>query len=55
MLGGMSGGGMGFMVEPKSKEEMQERLLRIMQVAKADDDEALPFAMEPGGLRLRDQ
>jgi hypothetical protein len=47
MLGGMSGGGMGFMVDPKVKAEMQERLLRIMRAAKADYDEALPFAMEP--------
>ncbi|RKX34042.1 MAG: UTP--glucose-1-phosphate uridylyltransferase [Verrucomicrobia bacterium] len=47
MLGGMSGGGMGFMVDPDAKAEMQERLLRIMRAAKADYDHALPFAMEP--------
>lgn len=47
MLGGMSGGGMGFMVDPRKKAEMQDRLLGIMQEAKADYQEALPFAMDP--------
>ncbi|MEZ5277157.1 MAG: UTP--glucose-1-phosphate uridylyltransferase [Opitutaceae bacterium] len=47
MLGGMSGGGMGFMVDPQDKAATQEKLLRIMREAKADYEEALPFAMDP--------
>jgi hypothetical protein len=47
MLGGMSGGGMGFIVEPKRKEEAQRRLQQIMSQTKRELEHALPFAMEP--------
>ena len=47
MLGGMSGGGMGFIFEPRSKAEAQERLQAIMSAARRRFEHALPFAMEP--------
>lgn len=47
MLGGMSGGGMGFIFSPEVKARAQERLLEIMRTAKAELSASLPFAMEP--------
>jgi hypothetical protein len=47
MLGGMSGGGMGFMFSPPRKAEAQQRLQAIMSATKRDLQHALPFAMEP--------
>ncbi|HEX3718889.1 MAG TPA: UTP--glucose-1-phosphate uridylyltransferase [Verrucomicrobiae bacterium] len=47
MLGGMSGGGMGFIFAPERKAEAQERLQQIMSEAKRELENALPFAMEP--------
>jgi hypothetical protein len=47
MLGGMSGGGMGFIFAPARKAEAQQRLQRLMSEAKAQLEHALPFAMEP--------
>lgn len=47
MLGGMSGGGMGFIFHPDRKAEAQQRLQAIMSDAKRDLQHALPFAMEP--------
>lgn len=47
MLGGMSGGGMGFIFEPSRKAEAQARLLEIMLAAKRDLEASLPFAMDP--------
>ena len=47
MLGGMSGGGMGFIFAPHRKAEAQERMLEIMGVAKRELQHALPFAMDP--------
>jgi hypothetical protein len=47
MLGGMSGGGMGFMVAPEVKRVAQQRLLDIMGKTKQDLEHALPFAMQP--------
>jgi hypothetical protein len=47
MLGGMSGGGMGFIFEPGRKAEAQERLQEIMSRTKRRLEDALPFAMEP--------
>ncbi|MEO5803692.1 MAG: UTP--glucose-1-phosphate uridylyltransferase [Verrucomicrobiota bacterium] len=47
MLGGMSGGGMGFMFAPEKKAEAQKRLQEIMSQTKCDLENALPFAMEP--------
>ena len=47
MLGGMSGGGMGFIVDPRRKTEAQARLHNIMLATKREMENALPFAMEP--------
>jgi hypothetical protein len=47
MLGGMSGGGMGFIFAPERRAEAQERLQAIMRDAKRRLESALPFAMEP--------
>lgn len=47
MLGGMSGGGMGFMFAPEKKQAAQQRLLEIMTQAKKELECALPFAMNP--------
>jgi hypothetical protein len=47
MLGGMSGGGMGFIFAPERKNEAQERMQQIMSQAKHELRHALPFAMEP--------
>ena len=47
MLGGMSGGGMGFMFAPDRKAEAQERLATLMRDLKRELQHALPFAMEP--------
>ncbi len=47
MLGGMSGGGMGFIVAPARHREAQERLQEIMLTAKRELQAALPFAMDP--------
>ncbi|PTY08118.1 UTP--glucose-1-phosphate uridylyltransferase [Opitutaceae bacterium EW11] len=47
MLGGMSGGGMGFFVDPKSKAESRAKLLEIMTRTKRALESALPFAMDP--------
>jgi UDP-N-acetylglucosamine pyrophosphorylase len=47
MLGGMSGGGMGFIFEPSVKARAQERLREIMGETRRDLQSALPFAMEP--------
>ncbi len=47
MLGGMSGGGMGFIVAPERKQEAQQRLQSIMLETKTELQHALPFAMDP--------
>jgi hypothetical protein len=47
MLGGMSGGGMGFIFAPERKAEGQRRLQEIMSATKRELEQALPFAMEP--------
>ncbi len=47
MLGGMSGGGMGFIFAPERKAEAQRRLQEIMLQTKRELENALPFAMEP--------
>ncbi len=47
MLGGMSGGGMGFMFTPARKAEAQARMQEIMSATKRELSSALPFAMEP--------
>ena len=47
MLGGMSGGGMGFIFAPGQKSTAQQRLLELMCQTKRELECALPFAMEP--------
>ncbi|HEV7298279.1 MAG TPA: UTP--glucose-1-phosphate uridylyltransferase [Tepidisphaeraceae bacterium] len=47
MLGGMSGGGMGFIVAPHRKAEAQLLLQQTMSGLKRELRNALPFAMEP--------
>jgi len=47
MLGGMSGGGMGFLFHPSRKREAQTRLLEIMRSKKQRYECGIPFAMDP--------
>ena len=47
MLGGMSGGGMGFIFAPHRRAEAQLALGEIMRETKRELEDALPFAMEP--------
>jgi hypothetical protein len=47
MLGGMSGGGMGFIVAPTRKAEAQEFLRAEMSRLRGELRTSLPFAMEP--------
>lgn len=47
MLGGMSGGGMGFIFAPERRREAQEFLRGFMLDTKRELESALPFAMDP--------
>ena len=47
MLGGMSGGGMGFIFNPSQKENGQTFLQALMNDLKKDFEKSIPFAMEP--------
>jgi hypothetical protein len=47
MMGGMSGGGMGFIFNPDFKTRAQERLKQIMTETKKVLQHTVPFAMEP--------
>jgi hypothetical protein len=47
MLGGMAGGGMGFMFDPTIKSAAQDWLLIKMRELKKRFEAALPFAMDP--------
>ncbi|MBV8069287.1 MAG: UTP--glucose-1-phosphate uridylyltransferase [Acidobacteriaceae bacterium] len=47
MLGGMAGGGMGFMFSPAAKAKAQEQLQTIMRDTKRRLETAVPFAMDP--------
>ncbi len=47
MLGGMSGGGMGFLFDPRRKADAKVRMQEIMDETKALMDHAVPFAMQP--------
>jgi hypothetical protein len=47
MLGGMSGGGMGFIFATEKKTLAQTRLQEMMSNTKKELESALPFAMEP--------
>lgn len=47
MLGGMSGGGMGFLFNPARKTEAQVRMQAIMSNTKRKLERSVPFAIEP--------
>ena len=47
MLGGMSGGGMGFIFDPKVKAQAEREMLSIMRLRKNELAASLPFAMDP--------
>ncbi|TWU56900.1 UTP--glucose-1-phosphate uridylyltransferase [Rubripirellula tenax] len=47
MLGGMAGGGMGFIFEPAVKPEAQDWLAGAMVKTKRELQTSLPFAMDP--------
>ncbi len=47
MLGGMAGGGMGFIFDPGRKTDAQDWLQQTMQATKRDLEAAVPFAMDP--------
>ena len=47
MLGGMAGGGMGFIFDPSVKQAAQDWLQTCMSRTKAELHASLPFAMEP--------
>ncbi|MDE0464334.1 MAG: UTP--glucose-1-phosphate uridylyltransferase, partial [Caldilineaceae bacterium] len=47
MLGGMSGGGMGFLFDPRHRAAAKVRLQAIMDGTKARMEESVPFAMQP--------
>ena len=47
MLGGMSGGGMGFLFHPSRKQEARQRLRDIMRSEKRRYEHGIPFAMDP--------
>ena len=47
MLGGMSGGGMGFLFSPERKAQAQTSLQAIMSETKRQMERSVPFAIEP--------
>jgi hypothetical protein len=47
MLGGMSGGGMGFIFDPARKSQAQQRLAHIMRSVSDRFASGVPFAMQP--------
>ena len=47
MLGGMAGGGMGFIFDPKRKDTAQAYLQELMAATRRRFEHALPFAMDP--------
>lgn len=47
MLGGMAGGGMGFLFSPEIRPRAQRRLGEIMTATKRRLEAAVPFAMDP--------
>ncbi len=53
MLGGLSGGGMGFIFARGGRREAQERLQEIMAAAKRELEQA-SLCDGPRGLRFRD-
>ncbi len=47
MLGGMSGGGMGFIFDPAIRPEAQDWLQQMMLEVKREAEDSVPFAMDP--------
>ena len=47
MLGGMSGGGMGLIVDPESREAAKVKITGILSRLKKEFERSLPFAMDP--------
>ena len=47
MLGGMSGGGMGFVFDPAARGRALERMPEILATAKGRMERSFPFAVEP--------
>lgn len=47
MLGGASGGGMAFIINPAIHQRFRSRILQIMRTLKRRYEFALPFAMDP--------
>jgi hypothetical protein len=47
MLGGMSGGGMGFLFNPERRAQAQIRMQAIMSETRSQMEHSVPFAMEP--------
>lgn len=47
MLGGMAGGGMGFLFEPERRDEARTWLAERMLATKAELERGVPFAMDP--------
>jgi len=47
MLGGMAGGGMGFIFSPACKPRAQDRLMAILRETKQQMEDGAPFAMNP--------
>ncbi|MCA9258253.1 MAG: UTP--glucose-1-phosphate uridylyltransferase [Planctomycetales bacterium] len=47
MLGGMAGGGMGFIFDPEVRASAQDWLQQTMRSLKAEYQHSLPYAMEP--------
>lgn len=53
MLGGMAGGGMGFLFDPKVKVEAAKWLHQQMVATKREQEKSLPFAMDPVVYQFR--
>ncbi len=47
MLGGMAGGGMGFVFDPEVKAQAQDALWSVMRTTKKRMEPAIPFGMDP--------
>ncbi len=47
MMGGMAGGGMGFIFDPAAKAAAQEQLQTLMRQTKRTLEAAVPFAIDP--------
>jgi hypothetical protein len=52
MLGGMSGGGMGFIFDPAVRAEAEQQLLAVMRRRKDELAASIPFAMDPVAYRF---